>query len=87
MSWNYAFFEYYLSMTLLIVSLEVPRDFAGLMESFKQLPAFAVCFALLVMAWYYHFQFHRRFGLENLYTVFLNSLFLFLLLRDKRRLF
>ncbi len=69
-----------LSMTLLIVSLEVPGDFDGLLESFKQLPAFAICFSLLVMLWFYHFQFHRRFGLENLYTVVLNSALLFLIL-------
>ncbi len=31
-----------LAMTLLIVSLEVPKDFGAMVESFKQLPAFAV---------------------------------------------
>lgn len=69
-----------LAMTLLIVSLEVPADFDALLDSFKQLPAFAVCFVMLVMCWYYHYQFHRRFGLENLYTVFLNAALLFLIL-------
>ena len=43
-----------LAMTLLIVSLEVPKDFGTMVESFKQLPAFAVCFTLLVMLWRYH---------------------------------
>jgi uncharacterized membrane protein len=69
-----------LAMTLLIVSLEVPADFRGLVDTFRELPAFAICFALLVMVWYYHFQFHRRFGLENLPVVLLNAALLFLLL-------
>lgn len=69
-----------LAMTLLIVSLEVPTEFSELRASFRQMPAFLVCFLLLVMCWYYHFQFHRRFGLENLYTIFLNAAFLFLIL-------
>jgi uncharacterized membrane protein len=69
-----------LAMTLLIVSAEVPGDFEELFDLFKKLPAFAACFALFVLLWYYHYQFHRRFGLENLYTVFLNVCFLFLIL-------
>jgi uncharacterized membrane protein len=68
------------ALTLLVVSLEVPKDYAGLIASFHQIPAFAVCFAVLVMIWYYHFQFHRRYGLENIVTVFFNSLLLFLIL-------
>ncbi len=69
-----------LAITLLILSTEVPgtyEEFRGLLEG---LPAFACCFALFVMLWYYHFQFHRRFGLENLYTIFLNVCLLFLIL-------
>ena len=26
---------------------------------------FAVCFAILVMVWHYHYLFHRRFGFED----------------------
>jgi uncharacterized membrane protein len=69
-----------LAMTLLILSTEVPRTFDDLMDLLRALPAFAACFVLFVLLWYYHFQFHRRFGLENLYTVFLNVCLLFLVL-------
>jgi hypothetical protein len=69
-----------LAMTLLIVRTDVPRDYGELVATFQQLPAFAACFALFVLLWYYHFQFHRRFGLENLYTIFLNVCLLFLIL-------
>ena len=51
-----------------------------MLESFKQLPTFAVSFALLVLCWFYHFKFHRRFGLEGPLTITLNSVFLFVLL-------
>lgn len=68
------------ALTLLIVRTEVPDDIETLMQSFRDLPAFAACFALFSMLWYYHFQFHRRFGLENLYTIFLNLCLLFLIL-------
>lgn len=69
-----------LAMTLLIVSVEVPATPDELFDLFRRLPAFAVCFALFVLLWYYHYQFHRRFGLENLYTIFLNICLLFLIL-------
>ena len=69
-----------LAMTLLIVSLEVPGDFNELLDAFKQLPAFLVTFGLLLLLWFYHFQYHRRFGLENFVTIALNGLLLFLLL-------
>ncbi len=65
------------AMTLLVVSLEVPRNFDAFMASILQFPAFAVCFGLLVMIWYYHFKFHRRFGLEDFTTILLNSALLF----------
>jgi uncharacterized membrane protein len=69
-----------LAMALLILSTEVPRSYDELKSLLQGIPAFAACFALFVLLWYYHFQFHRRFGLENLYTVFLNVCLLFLIL-------
>lgn len=69
-----------LAMTLLILSTEVPKTYGELVAMLQGLPAFAACFTLFFLLWYYHFQFHRRFGLENLYTVFLNVCLLFLVL-------
>jgi uncharacterized membrane protein len=68
------------ALTLLIVRTDVPDDLDALLHSLRLLPAFAACFALFAMLWYYHFQFHRRFGLENLYTTVLNLGLLFLIL-------
>ena len=69
-----------LSMTLLIMTFEVPRSWGEMITVFEQVPVLLICFTMLVMLWFYNYQFHRRFGLENLYTVFLNALFVFLIL-------
>ena len=54
-----------LSLTLLIVSLEVPTSFGDLQAAFLDLPAFGLCFTILIMFWWYHFQYHRRYGFED----------------------
>ncbi len=71
---------YALALALLVVSLEVPHNFAEMKQAFLHLPAFAASFALLVMFWYYNYLFHRRFGLEDFGTVVLTSIQLFLVL-------
>jgi uncharacterized membrane protein len=68
------------AITLLVVSLEVPRTYAQLMSDLRGFLPFAVCFAQLVMIWRAHYRFSRRFGLEDSYTVFLNVVLLFLVL-------
>jgi len=69
-----------LALTLLVVSLEVPKTFAELKSAFFLLPAFAICFALLLYVWVSHFRFHRRYGLEDGLTATLNGVLLFLVL-------
>lgn len=68
------------AVTLLVVSLEVPHTFNQLMEAMKGFVAFAICFALLVQVWYYHYIFARRYGLQTTYTVVLNAVLLFVVL-------
>ncbi len=69
-----------LAMTLLIVSFEVPETWGEMTTIFRQVPVLLICFSMMVMLWFYNFQFHRRFGLENIYTVVLNAVFMFLVL-------
>jgi len=69
-----------LSLTLIVVSLRVPDTFAELVEDFRQLPVFAACFAILIWIWHSHFQFHRRYGLEDPLTIALNAGLLFTVL-------
>jgi uncharacterized membrane protein len=68
------------ALTLLVVSLEVPHNYAELMTAMRGFVPFAVCFAQLIMIWRAHYQFSRRYGLEDPYTMILNFLLLFLVL-------
>lgn len=69
-----------LTITLLVVSVQVPNTFFELWQSFRELPVFLVCFVLLMWAWRSHYLFFRRYGLEDLPTIVLNGVFLFLVL-------
>src|SRR5207253_8859926 len=53
------------SITLLVVSLEVPRTYHELMEAMRGFPAFAVCFTLLFQVWWRHYRFFRSYDLED----------------------
>lgn len=68
-----------LSLTLIVISVEVPETIDDLFISFQKLPAFAFSFAVLVMCWYYHYLFHRRYGIEDYPLVILNTLLMFLI--------
>jgi uncharacterized membrane protein len=68
------------AVTLLVVSLEVPKTFPELMVAMHGFLAFGVCFALLANVWYQHYRFFRRYALENPWVVFLNCALLFFVL-------
>ncbi|HKD79836.1 MAG TPA: TMEM175 family protein [Candidatus Angelobacter sp.] len=68
------------AVTLLVVSLEVPRTFAELVTAMKGFVAFAVCFTILVQIWYFHYKFSRRYGLQTMYTVVLTAALIFVVL-------
>jgi uncharacterized membrane protein len=68
------------AVTLLVVSLEVPKTYSELVLAMKGFIAFAICFAILVWIWREHYIFSRRYGLQTGYTVFLNSVLLFVAL-------
>jgi uncharacterized membrane protein len=68
------------ALTLLVVSLEVPRNYGELIAAMRGFVPFAACFAQLVMIWRGHYIFSRRYGLEDRYTVFLNAVLLFVVL-------
>ena len=65
------------AVTLIIVSLEVPKTFTELYETLKGTISFAVCFALLFNIWNSQNVFFRRYGLNDSLTVFLNGTLLF----------
>ncbi len=68
------------SLTLLVVSLEVPRSFDELAGAMRQLVAFGICFVLFLGLWERHYRFFRRFGLQDGATLLLNGALLFVIL-------
>ena len=68
------------AITLLVVSLEVPKTFDELLATMRGFFAFAICFALLFAVWNEHYKFSRRYGLWDASTVRLNAALLFIVL-------
>jgi uncharacterized membrane protein len=68
------------ALTLLVVSLEVPKTFAELHNLLYEFLPFAVSFLLLMLIWHTHYKFFRRFGLHDTWTIWLNGMLLFFVL-------
>src|SRR5438445_8553145 len=68
------------AVTLLVVSLEVPRTFSELMYAMRGFGAFAISFTLLFIVWYNQYKFFRRYGLQDNVTMVLNGILLFVVL-------
>lgn len=68
------------ALTLIIVSIEVPRTFDELFETLKGSISFAACFAMLFLIWNSQNIFFRRYGLNDPLTVTLNGILLFVVL-------
>jgi len=68
------------ALTLLVVSLEVPKTYAELHSSLRGFLPFAISFFFLMMIWVAHYKYFRRFGTHDLGTIYLNGLMLFMVL-------
>ena len=68
------------AVTLLIVSLEVPKNFEELMVTIRGFFVFGISFMLLMMIWYEQNMFFRRYGLDDKATIVLNLVLIFLVL-------
>ena len=68
------------AITLLVVSLEVPRTFDDLLVTMRGFLAFAVTFAMLFHVWHTQYRFFRRYGLSDNFTVWMTALLLFVVL-------
>ena len=68
------------AVTLLVVSLEVPRTFDELAVTMRGFGAFAISFGLLFIVWFNQYKFFRRYGLQDALTVCLNGALLFVVL-------
>jgi hypothetical protein len=68
------------AITLLVVSVEVPKTFDELAESMRGFVGFAAAFAILFLIWFKQYKFFRRYALQDNVTIWLNALLLFLVL-------
>ena len=68
------------ALTLVVVSLEVPKTIEDLTTLMRGFLPFAVTFAMVCYIWHEHNKFFRRYGLEDAPTVFFNAVLLFVVL-------
>ena len=68
------------ALTLLVVSLDVPRSYDELIGIMAGFPSFACCLALLIWLWHEHNTFFRRFNPHDGVTVVINGALLFVIL-------
>jgi uncharacterized membrane protein len=68
------------AITLLVVSLEVPKTFHELTTAMRGFLSFAVCFALVFLVWWRHYRFFRAFDLEDTTVIALTGALLFVVL-------
>lgn len=68
------------ALTLLVISLEPPSSLAALQEALLGAPAFLLSATMLMMFWWAHHDWSRRYGLDDAATVILSCLLVFTVL-------
>ena len=69
-----------IAVTLLVVSLEVPRTFDELLVTMRGFLAFAITFAMLFHVWFVQYKFFRRYALNDNFTIWMTGCLLFVIL-------
>ena len=62
---------------LVIASQSVPTTFDELRRAMAGVPAFGVSFLFIMLFWYGHWKWSRRYGLEDLQSIFLSCVLVF----------
>jgi hypothetical protein len=68
------------AVTLLVVSLEVPKTFNELAELMRGFFPFTICFFLLMQVWNEQYRYFRRYNLQDATSTVLNWVLLFVVL-------
>ena len=77
---NFSDAVFALAITLLLISTSPPSTFTQIVKFCFDLIPFMMCITLIVLIWHEHFVFFYRYGLRNSRVIFLNSLFLIIVL-------
>ncbi len=77
---NFSDAVFALAITLLLISTTPPSNFQQIKRFVWDIIPFCLCIAPILLIWYQHFEFFFRYGLRNATVVFLNTLFLIIVL-------
>lgn len=69
-----------LAIALLLISTSAPKKFDDIVQFTYELVPFAFCIALIILIWFEHYIFFLRYGFRNAKIVFMNTIFLFIVL-------
>jgi uncharacterized membrane protein len=68
------------AITLLVVSLEVPKTFDELLVTMRGFLAFAITFGMLFHVWFVQYRYFRRYGLNDHFVIWMTGALLFVVL-------
>src|SRR5437867_9881071 len=68
------------ALSLIVISLEVPKTYDALMETMRGILPFAFCFLIFIGLWLEHHEFFKRYALQDKTTIVLNVALLFVIL-------
>lgn len=68
------------ALTLLVISLEPPTNWSAMETALREIPAFLASATLLMVFWWGHHEWSRRYGLDDGPTVLLSCLLVFTVL-------
>ena len=68
------------AVSLLVISLEVPKNSGELLASLWGMIPFSFCFLIIFWVWRAQYKFFRRYGLHDSVTIALNGILLFFML-------
>ncbi len=77
---NFSDAVFALAITLLLISTSPPTSFDQIKKFVWDVIPFCLCIAIIILIWHEHFKFYFRYGLRNGRVLFLNSLFLIIVL-------
>ena len=77
---NFSDAVFALAITLLLISTSPPTNFEQIKRFVWEFIPFCMCIALIILIWHEHFIFFFRYGLRNGKILFLNTLFLVIVL-------
>jgi uncharacterized membrane protein len=68
------------ALSLIVISLEVPKTYDALMETMRGILPFSFCFFIFIGLWLQHHEFFKRYALQDKRTIWLNIALLFVIL-------